>query len=294
MKFEHIGTRFRIDKPDDFRLADHDPGGNGGLALDKADGKAMLDEGLERLHELQERLYADDSWSILIVLQAMDAAGRDSLIEHVMSGLDPQGVEVHPFKAPSEEELDHDFLWRVAKRLPPRGRIGIFNRSHYEELLTVRIHPELLARQKLPPQLTGDEIWEQRFDDIRAFERHLARSGTVVLKFFLNVSKDEQRKRFLDRLDEPSKNWKFSMGDVAERKRWPEYMAAYEAAIRATSRPEAPWYVIPADHKWFARLAVASAVVQSMESLDLAYPTVEGDALKNLDKARKALLAEKP
>jgi len=294
MKFEHIGTRFRIDRPDDFRLADHDPGGNGGLALDKADGKAMLDEGLEKLHELQERLYADDSWSMLIVLQAMDAAGKDSLIEHVMSGLDPQGVEVHPFKAPSEEELDHDFLWRVAKRLPPRGRIGIFNRSHYEELLTVRIHPELLARQKLPPQLTGDEIWEQRFDDIRAFERHLARSGTVVLKFFLNVSKDEQRKRFLDRLDEPSKNWKFSMGDVAERKRWPEYMAAYEAAIRATSRPEAPWYVIPADHKWFARLAVASAVVQSMESLDLAYPTVEGDALKNLDKARKALLAEKP
>jgi len=294
MKFEHIGARFRIDKPDDFRLADHDPGGNGGLALDKADGKAMLDEGLEKLHELQERLYADDSWSMLIVLQAMDAAGKDSLIEHVMSGLDPQGVEVHPFKAPSEEELDHDFLWRVAKRLPPRGRIGIFNRSHYEELLTVRIHPELLARQKLPPQLTGDEIWEQRFDDIRAFERHLARSGTVVLKFFLNVSKDEQRKRFLDRLDEPSKNWKFSMGDVAERKRWPEYMSAYEAAIRATSRPEAPWYVIPADHKWFARLAVASAVVQSMESLDLAYPTVEGDALKNLDKARKALLAEKP
>ena len=294
MKFEHIGTRFRIDRPDDFRLADHDPGGNGGLALDKADGKAMLDEGLEKLHELQERLYADDSWSMLIVLQAMDAAGKDSLIEHVMSGLDPQGVEVHPFKAPSEEELDHDFLWRVAKRLPPRGRIGIFNRSHYEELLTVRIHPELLARQKLPPQLTGDEIWEQRFDDIRAFERHLARSGTVVLKFFLNVSKDEQRKRFLDRLDEPSKNWKFSMGDVAERKRWPEYMSAYEAAIRATSRPEAPWYVIPADHKWFARLAVASAVVQSMESLDLAYPTVEGDALKNLDKARKALLAEKP
>jgi len=294
MKFEHIGTRFRIDRPDDFRLADHDPGGNGGLALDKADGKAMLDEGLEKLHELQERLYADDSWSMLIVLQAMDAAGKDSLIEHVMSGLDPQGVEVHPFKAPSEEELDHDFLWRIAKRLPPRGRIGIFNRSHYEELLTVRIHPELLARQKLPPQLTGDEIWEQRFDDIRAFERHLARSGTVVLKFFLNVSKDEQRKRFLDRLDEPSKNWKFSMGDVAERKRWPEYMAAYEAAIRATSRPEAPWYVIPADHKWFARLAVASAVVQSMESLDLAYPTVEGDALKNLDKARKALLAEKP
>ena len=293
MKFEHIAERFRIDSPDNFRLADHEPAGDGGCTLDKADGKAMLEEGLAQLSELQQRLYAHDRWSILIVLQGMDAAGKDSVIEHVMSGLNPQGVEVHPFSAPSAEELDHDFLWRVAKRLPQRGRVGIFNRSHYEEVLVVRVHPELLARQKLPERLTGGDIWEQRFDDIRAFERHLARSGTLVLKFFLNVSQDEQRKRFLDRIEEPGKRWKFSMGDVAERALWPEYMAAYEDMIRATSRPEAPWYVIPADRKWFTRLAVASALVDALAALDLAYPNVEGEALKDLAKARKALLAEK-
>lgn len=294
MKFEPIATRFRIDRPDNFRLADHDPAGNGGLAFDKSDGKAMLKGCLARLGELQQKLYAHDRWSVLIVLQAMDAAGKDSVIKHVMTGLNPQGVEVHPFKAPSEEELDHDFLWRVAKRLPQRGRVGIFNRSHYEEVLTVRVHPALLARQKLPSQLAAGEIWEQRFDDIRTFERHLARSGMLILKFFLNVSKDEQRKRFLDRIEEPGKRWKFSMGDLAERKLWPGYMTAYEEMIRATSRPEAPWYVIPADHKWFTRLMVASAMVEALESLDLAFPTVEGEALKELEKARKALQSDKP
>jgi PPK2 family polyphosphate:nucleotide phosphotransferase len=291
MSFEQIATRFRIDKPDSFRLADHDPVGNGGL--DKSDGKAMLKACLAQLSELQQKLYAHDRWSVLIVLQAMDAAGKDSVIKHVMTGLNPQGVEVHPFKAPSDEELDHDFLWRVAKRLPRRGRIGIFNRSHYEEVLTVRVHPELLARQKLPPQFAAGEIWEQRFDDIRAFERHLARSGTLILKFFLNVSKDEQRKRFLDRIEEPGKRWKFSMRDLDERKLWPDYRMAYEEMIRATSRPEAPWYVIPADRKWFTRLVVASAMVKALESLDLAFPKIEGEALKDLEKARKALLAEK-
>lgn len=294
MKFEPIATRFRIDRPDNFRLADHDPAGNGGLAFDKSDGKAMLKGCLARLGELQQKLYAHDRWSVLIVLQAMDAAGKDSVIKHVMTGLNPQGVEVHPFKAPSEEELDHDFLWRVAKRLPQRGRVGIFNRSHYEEVLTVRVHPALLARQKLPSQLAAGEIWEQRFDDIRTFERHLARSGMLILKFFLNVSKDEQRKRFLGRIEEPGKRWKFSMGDLAERKLWPGYMTAYEEMIRATSRPEAPWYVIPADHKWFTRLMVASAMVEALESLDLAFPTVEGEALKELEKARKALQSDKP
>jgi PPK2 family polyphosphate:nucleotide phosphotransferase len=294
MKFEPIATRFRIDRPDNFRLADHDPAGNGGLAFGKSDGKAMLKGCLARLGELQQKLYAHDRWSVLIVLQAMDAAGKDSVIKHVMTGLNPQGVEVHPFKAPSEEELDHDFLWRVAKRLPQRGRVGIFNRSHYEEVLTVRVHPALLARQKLPSQLAAGEIWEQRFDDIRTFERHLARSGMLILKFFLNVSKDEQRKRFLDRIEEPGKRWKFSMGDLAERKLWPGYMTAYEEMIRATSRPEAPWYVIPADHKWFTRLMVASAMVEALESLDLAFPTVEGEALKELEKARKALQSDKP
>ena len=209
----------------------------------------MLAEGIERLTDLQERLYADGRWSVLIVLQAMDAAGKDSVIKHVMSGINPQGCEVHSFKQPSEEELAHDFLWRVGQRLPANGRIGIFNRSHYEEVLTVRVHPELLERQQLPKGLAGKDIWQQRFEDIRAFERHLARNGTLVLKFFLNVSKEEQRKRFLDRIEEPAKRWKFSMGDVAERKLWDKYMAAYEDMIRQTSRPEAPWFVVPADQQ---------------------------------------------
>jgi PPK2 family polyphosphate:nucleotide phosphotransferase len=293
MKLERIAERFRIDKPDKFRLADHDPAECCGLSIDKNDAKDMLEDGLKRLSELQQKLYAHDRWSVLIVLQAMDAAGKDGVIKHVMTGLNPQGVEVYPFKAPSQEELDHDFLWRAGKRLPERGRIGIFNRSHYEEVLVVRVHPELLAKQKLPDGLTGKDIWQRRFKDICAFERHLANSGTLVLKFFLNVSRKEQRQRFLDRIDEPSKRWKFSMGDVAERKLWPQYMDAYEDMIRETSRPEAPWYVVPADNKWFSRLVVAAAMVQALDGLKLEYPKVDGEALRELKEAGEALRAEK-
>jgi PPK2 family polyphosphate:nucleotide phosphotransferase len=239
--------------------------------------------------DLQQRLYASGTWSVLIVLQAMDAAGKDSLIKHVMTGINPQGVEVHSFKQPSVEELDHDFLWRITQRLPANGRIGIFNRSHYEEVLAVRVHRELLAAQKLPDSLEHKNIWEHRFDDIRGFEQHLARNGTLILKFFLNVSREEQRKRFLDRLDLPDKYWKFSLSDVAERKLWPKYMAAYEEAIRETSRDHAPWYVVPADNKWFTRMVVAAALVDALDRLKLDYPKVTGQALKDLDKARRAL-----
>jgi PPK2 family polyphosphate:nucleotide phosphotransferase len=293
MKLDSIAPRFRIDKPKKFKLSKHDAAECCGLSIDKAEAKAMLAGGIERLSALQEKLYADGRWSVLIVLQAMDAAGKDSLIEHVMSGINPQGVDVHAFKQPSHDELAHDFLWRVAQRLPAQGRIGIFNRSHYEEVLTVRVHPELLKAQKLPQQPAGKDLWQQRFKDIRAFEEHLARNGTLILKFFLNVSRDEQRKRFLDRIEQPAKRWKFSMDDVAERKLWPKYMDAYEDAIRETSRPEAPWFVVPADNKWFTRLVVAGAVVDAMERLDLEFPKVEGKVLKELHKVRKALLAEK-
>jgi PPK2 family polyphosphate:nucleotide phosphotransferase len=293
MKLEHIAKRFRIDKPKAFRLADHDPADCCGLSIDKSDAKTMLDDGIARMSELQQRLYACDRWSVLIVLQAMDAAGKDGVIKHVMTGLNPQGVEVHPFKQPSAEELDHDFLWRAAKRLPQRGRIGIFNRSHYEEVLVVRVHPDLLARQKLPPRLAGRDLWQRRFDAICSFERHLAGSGTLVLKFFLNVSRKEQRQRFLDRIDQPDKRWKFSMNDVTERKLWPKYMAAYEDMIRATSRLEAPWYVVPADNKWFTRLVVAAALVEALDRLELEYPKVTGKALRELKKAGRALQSER-
>lgn len=292
MKLERIAWRYRIDRPGKFRLSEHDPADCCGLTLEKAEAKAMLAEGIERLTDLQQRLYAANRWSVLIVLQAMDAAGKDSLIKHVLSGLNPQGVEVYSFKQPSHEELAHDFLWRIAQRLPARGRIGIFNRSHYEEVLIVRVHRDLLERQNLPKSLDGKNTWKQRFDDIRAFERHLARNGTLILKFFLNVSCEEQRKRFLDRIEEPDKRWKFSMGDVAERKLWPKYMDAYEDAIRQTSRDVAPWYVVPADNKWFTRLVVAGAMVDAMENLRLDYPKVTGKALKELDRARRALLKE--
>jgi len=293
MKLYHIAKRFRIDQPDKFRLSKHDPAECYGLTVDKHEAQIMLAEGIERLTELQERLYAEDRWSVLIVLQAMDAAGKDSIIKHVMTGLNPQGVEVHSFKQPSAEELQHDFLWRVAQRLPTSGRIGIFNRSHYEEVLTVRIHKELLDAQKLPKQDVDKNIWKQRFDDIRSFERHLVRNGTLILKFFLNVSKEEQRRRFLERVDEPSKRWKFSMNDVKERKLWPKYRAAYDEVIRETSTPEAPWFVVPADHKWFSRIVVAAALVQELEALDLQYPKITGKALKELKKAHKALRDER-
>jgi len=292
MKFEKILKRFRIDDPDRFRLASIDPADTGGLDLDKDDAKKLLKEDNERLEELQERLYAHDRWAVLVVLQGMDTAGKDGVIKHVMDGINPQGCEVHPFKAPSADELDHDFLWRAAIRLPARGDINIFNRSYYEEVLVVRVHPEMLARQKLPPKLIGKDIWEERFEDIRAFERHLDRSGVAVLKFFLHISKEEQRRRLLDRIEEPAKRWKFAMGDIAERKLWDKYMAAYEDMVRATSRPRAPWYVVPADNKWFARLVVARAMVERLEGLGLEFPKVEGAALEELQKVRTVLVAE--
>jgi len=292
MPFTAIAKRFRVEDPDKFRLPDHDPDERNGLTEDKSEAKVMLEEGIKRLVDLQEKLYADAHWSLLIILQAMDAAGKDSVIEHVMSGVNPQGVEVHAFKRPNEEELHHDFLWRTACRLPERGRIGIFNRSYYEEVLVVRVHPELLAQQQLPEKLTGKDIWQQRFEDIRGFERRLARNGTRILKFFLNVSKNEQRERFLKRIEEPAKRWKFSMADVAERRLWDKYQSAYEDMIRHTSAPEAPWYVVPADHKWFTRMVVAGIIVQELQSLSLDFPKVEGKVLKELEEAAKALKAE--
>jgi PPK2 family polyphosphate:nucleotide phosphotransferase len=293
MTLYNIAKRFRVDNPDKFRLSDCDPAACYGLTVDKKESKAMLKEGIERLTEQQERLYACDRWSALIIFQGMDAAGKDSVIKHVTAGLNPQGVEVHSFKQPSVEDLDHNFLWRASRRLPERGRVGIFNRSYYEEVLVVRVHPELLEQQKLPETLTGKDIWQQRFDDICAFERHLTRNGTLILKFFLHVSKEEQRKRFLDRIDEPAKRWKFSMNDVTERKLWDEYQRAYEDMIRQTSRPEARWFVMPADHKWFTRMVVAGALVQELEALGLDFPRVKGKALKELQKAGRALKAEK-
>jgi PPK2 family polyphosphate:nucleotide phosphotransferase len=285
--------RFRIDNPENFRLAKIDPADACGLDLDKAEAKAILASDIERLADLQQRLYAADSWAILIVLQAMDAAGKDGVIKHVMSGLNPQGCEVHPFKVPSSDELDHDFLWRAAQRLPSRGRIGIFNRSHYEEVLVARVHADVLARERLPPYLLHKKIWKRRYKSIRGFERHLARNGTVVLKFFLHISKEEQKRRFLARLEEPGKQWKFSMSDFAERKLWDQYMAAYEDAIRETSRPTAPWYVVPADHKPIARLLVAKAIIDALEELNLEFPKVEGAQLKELEQMHQELLAKK-
>ena len=292
MKLTKTIKRFRIDRPDKFRLADYNPADTCGLDIEKAEAKALLADGIERLSALQEKLYAQNRWSVLVVFQAMDAAGKDGAIKHVMSGINPQGCQVHAFKAPSAEELDHDFLWRIGKALPERGRIGIFNRSHYEEVLVARVHPEILERQRLPAQVVSKNIWDWRFKSIRNFESHLARNGTLVLKFFLHVSKEEQRKRFLARLEEPGKRWKFEMADVAERKLWDKYMQAYEDAIRHTSRPEAPWYVVPADNKSFARLIIAEAMVEAMEGLNLAFPKVAGPALKELEKVRRALLAE--
>jgi PPK2 family polyphosphate:nucleotide phosphotransferase len=290
MKSAKLLKSLRIDDPDRFRLASFDPSCTAGLA--KSDAEPLLEGDIERLRDLQERLYAEHCWAILIVLQGMDTAGKDGVIKHVMTGVNPQGCDVHPFKAPNEEELDHDFLWRAALRLPRRGHIGIFNRSYYEETLVARVHPDLLERQPLPGKLVGKDIWPERFQDIRGFERHLARSGVVVLKFFLHISKEEQRRRLLDRIEEPAKRWKFSLGDIAERTLWDKYAAAYEDMIRATSRPHGPWHIIPADHKWFARLAVATALVDALERLDLTFPKVEGAAREKLAKVRKVLVSE--
>jgi PPK2 family polyphosphate:nucleotide phosphotransferase len=290
MKSAKLLKRLRVDDPDRFDLASFDPSRTGGLA--KSDAEPLLEGDIERLRDLQERLYAEHRWAILIVLQGMDTAGKDGVIKHVMTGVNPQGCDVHPFKAPSGEELDHDFLWRAAVQLPRRGHIGIFNRSYYEETLVARVHPDMLERQQLPGKLVGKDIWQERFQDIRGFERHLARSGVVVLKFFLHISKEEQCRRLLERIEEPAKRWKFSLGDIAERALWDKYAAAYEDMIRGTSRPHAPWHVIPADHKWFARLAVATAVVDVLDRLDLTFPKVKGAARKKLAKVRQALVSE--
>jgi len=284
---------YRIDEGRRFRLDEHDPGDTGGLGReDKSKAKEALAAGIEALARYQDRLYAQDRWALLLVFQAMDAAGKDSAIKHVLSGVNPQGCQVTSFKAPSSEELDHDYLWRCARRLPERGRIGIFNRSYYEEVLVVRVHPEVLARQKLPRAKVDGKIWQRRFADIRDFERHLTNEGTVVRKFFLHVSRDEQKKRFLERIDDPEKNWKFSAADLGERGRWDDYMAAYEEAIRATSTAGAPWYVVPADAKWFTRVVVAAAVIDTLAGLDLRYPELDAGARAGLAEARRQLSAD--
>ena len=289
----HFAKPYRVAEGDRFRLKDFDPADTGEFSKeDKPRAKEALERGVEYLADLQDRLYAQDRWSILLIFQAMDAAGKDGAIKHVMSGINPQGCQVFSFKSPSAEELDHDFLWRCQKRLPERGRIGIFNRSYYEETLVVRVHPELLAHQKLPPELVGKRIWKERFQDIRSFERHLARNGTIVRKFFLNVSKGEQKKRFLERIDQPEKNWKFSAADARERGFWKDYMAAYEDMIRHTATPESPWYIVPADNKWYSRIVVAAAVIEALSSLKLAYPEVGAAKRRELAAAKRALLAE--
>jgi len=293
MTAERLLRSHRIDDPDRFRLDSFRCDDTDEIDGDKDDIKAMLARDIEKLADLQKRLYAQNRWAVLVVLQGMDTAGKDGVITHVMGGVNPQGCEVHPFKAPTDHELEHSFLRRPALVLPERGHIGIFNRSYYEEVLVVRVHPELLKRQKLPPQLIGRSVWKERFEDIRAFERHLARNGTLILKFFLHITKEEQRRRLLDRLEEPDKRWKFDMNDIAERKFWPKYMAAYQDVVRATSRPHAPWYVVPADHKWFARLVVARALVQALDRLDLSYPIVGAGALKEMRKVKRALRAER-
>jgi PPK2 family polyphosphate:nucleotide phosphotransferase len=288
-----VSRPYRITNGSRFRLRDCDPGDTGKLtAGDKSRALEALQQGIEVLAEMQDRLYAQDRFSLLVVLQAMDAAGKDSAIKHVMSGVNPQSVEVTSFKQPTPEELEHDFLWRCTKRLPERGHIGIFNRSYYEEVLVVRVHPEILNSQRLPDEPSGKQLWEQRYKDIRGFERHLTNNGTLVRKIFLNVSRDEQKKRFLERLNDPEKNWKFSAADVAERGCWKDYMDSYEEAIRETATPDAPWYVVPADNKWFTRIVVASAIIDALAALDPQYPKVTGQKLKDFAAAKRALLAE--
>jgi PPK2 family polyphosphate:nucleotide phosphotransferase len=282
---------FRVTNGRRFQLKDFSPDDTSGIESSD-DAAKLLARQLDSLWELQEKLYAQGTWAVLLIFQAMDAAGKDSTIKHVMSGINPQGCQVSSFKAPSAEELTHDFLWRTTLRLPERGHIGVFNRSYYEEVLVVRVHPEILGAQRLPPAVMSKGIWRERFEDIACFERHLHRSGVAVLKFFLHVSKDEQKKRFLDRLDTPSKNWKFSLGDVRERGLWREYMDAYEDMISHTATPEAPWFVVPADHKWFARLVVSAAIVDAMKKLDLRFPTVDR-AQKKILKAAEAALRRK-
>jgi PPK2 family polyphosphate:nucleotide phosphotransferase len=289
LKLGKLVKRYRVEDGKDFRLKDFDPADTAHFRSSES-AKELLETGVARMAQLQDKLYAENRWGLLVIFQAMDAAGKDGVIKHVMSGLNPQGCQVFSFKAPSAEELDHDYLWRTMKCVPERGRIGIFNRSYYEEVLVVRVHPEFLENQKIPPSLVTKKIWEDRFEDINAFERYLTRNGIVVRKFYLNVSRKEQKKRFLARVDDPEKNWKFSAADLHERGFWDDYMEAYEDMIRNTASEEAPWYVVPADNKWFTRLVVAGAIIDSLEDLNLAYPVVSEDKKKELAAAREELL----
>jgi len=291
-KAASLSAPFRVTDGKKFQLKKIDPADTGRLK-GKEDARGLLEQGVARLREFQEKLYAQDKWAVLLIFQAMDAAGKDGTIKHVMSGVNPQGCHVVPFKAPTSHELDHDFLWRANVALPQRGQIGIFNRSYYEEALVVRVHPQLLHGQKLPERLVTKHIWEERFEDINAYERYLARNGVVIRKFFLHVSREEQKKRFLERLEQPEKNWKFAAGDITEREFFDDYMAAYEDAIRRTASEHAPWYVVPADHKWFTRAVVAEAIVETLESLDLRFPDVEPAKRQELASIREALLAER-
>src|SRR5664279_3475157 len=292
-KARKFSRPYVVDSGKKFRLKNCDPADAAGFgSVAKPAAREALEMGVETLAKLQDILYAQDRWSVLLIFQAMDAAGKDGAIKHVMSGVNPQGVQVYSFKTPSPEELDHDFLWRTTKCLPEQGRIGIFNRSYYEEVLAVRVHPEFLMKQKIPPCLVTKNIWKERFESIADLEKHLARNGMVVLKFFLNVSRKEQKRRFLARLDLPQKNWKFSEADAKERQLWKQYMACYEDALRATAKPWAPWYVVPADNKWFTHLVVASAIIEALERLDLHYPAIDDAKKKELAVARRLLNSE--
>jgi PPK2 family polyphosphate:nucleotide phosphotransferase len=289
MKTSKLARAYRIDDGKHFRLKDFDPADTGHWhSVENA--REALQEGILRMAELQDKLYAQSCWSLLLIIQALDAAGKDGTIKHVMSGVNPEGCEVYSFKTPSSTELQHDFLWRTTLRLPERGHIGIFNRSYYEEVLVVRVHPKVLEAEKLPPPLVTKNIWDERFEDIRSFERHLARNGTVIRKFFLHVSKKEQKRRFLTRLEEPQKNWKFSAADIHEREYWDGYQKAYEDMICNTATRHAPWYVIPADNKWFTHLAVSTAIVETLEELNLSYPKVDAAKRKELEAARRTLI----
>jgi len=283
-------TPFRYDGSGKFHLKDHKTNEKGDLDKEKA--QDILEANKERLADFQEKLYAQDRWSLLLIFQGMDAAGKDSAIKALFEGINPQGCDVHAFKQPTSHELDHDFLWRHVVALPARGHIGIFNRSHYEECLVTRVHPDILAKEQLPPKLITKNIWRERFEDITAFERYLARNGTIVLKFFLNVSREEQRQRFLERLEVPAKQWKFSMGDIKERALWPRYQAVYQDIVRHTATAQAPWYVVPADHKWFARVVIGSAIVAALDKLDLRFPRADKSSLEEFKEIRKALEKE--
>jgi PPK2 family polyphosphate:nucleotide phosphotransferase len=292
MKANKVARTFCVESGKHFRLKDCDPAATGHWRS-KDNAAEALQQGIARTAELQDKLYAQNNWALLLIFQAMDAAGKDGIIKHVMSGVNPQGCQVFSFKAPSELELQHDFLWRTTRCLPERGHIGIFNRSYYEEVLVVRVHPEILKSQRTPPSLVGKNVWEERYEDIRSFERHMARSGTVIRKFFLHVSKKEQKRRFLARLEEPQKNWKFSAADIRERAHWDDYQTAYEEMISNTATEHAPWYVVPADNKWFTRLVVSTVVVETLESLDLAYPKVDDAKRKELESAKKILISKR-